>query len=192
MRFGKIDDLVSRVAAAIDGARNCLFSEQHEEGYWCGELEADATLEADYIMLHVLLGTGNPERMAKAARYILQHQNEDGGWGIYADGPSNISASVKCYFGLKLAGYAADHPDTGSRPQEDSGNGRGHRGQYFHQDLSLLFRAVRLRRGAGHPAGDRSVSEVVLVQYLRDFVVVAGHSGAAVDLLRQEAFQENS
>ena len=82
MRFGKIDDLVSRVAAAIDGARNSLFSEQHEEGYWCGELEADATLEADYILLHVLLGTGNPERMAKAARYIMKHQNEDGGWGF--------------------------------------------------------------------------------------------------------------
>jgi len=96
MRFGKIDDLISRVAAAIDGARNCLFSEQHEEGYWCGELEADATLEADYVILHVLLGTGSPERMAKAARYILQHQNEDGGWGIYFRGPSNISASVKC------------------------------------------------------------------------------------------------
>ena len=56
MRFGKIDDLISRVAAAIDGARSSLFSEQHEEGYWCGELEADATLEADYIILHVLLG----------------------------------------------------------------------------------------------------------------------------------------
>ncbi len=83
MRFGKIDDLISRVAVAVDGARNNLFSEQHEEGYWCGELEADATLEADYIVLHMLLGTGNPERLAKAARYILQHQNEDGGWGIY-------------------------------------------------------------------------------------------------------------
>src|SRR6266404_7553768 len=110
MRFGKIDDLISRVAAAIDGARSSLFSEQHEEGYWCGELEADATLEADYIVLHVLLGTGNPERLAKAARCILQHQNEDGGWGIYYQGPSNISASVKCYFGLKLAGYASDDP----------------------------------------------------------------------------------
>jgi squalene-hopene/tetraprenyl-beta-curcumene cyclase len=111
MRFGKIDDLISRVAVAIDGARNNLFSEQHEEGYWCGELEADATLEADYIVLHVLLGTGSPERLAKAARYILQHQNEDGGWGTYFQGPSIISASVKCYFGLKLTGYAADHPD---------------------------------------------------------------------------------
>ena len=70
MRFGKIDDLISRVAAAIDGARSSLFSEQHEEGYWCGELEADATLEADYIILHVLLGTGNPERMMRRSSEI--------------------------------------------------------------------------------------------------------------------------
>ena len=106
MRFGKIDDLASRVAAAIDGARNCLFSEQHEEGYWCGELEADTSLESDYIVLHTLLGTGDARRFQKAARHILQHQNEDGGWSIYADGPSNVSVSVKAYFGLKLAGYA--------------------------------------------------------------------------------------
>src|SRR5712692_11067099 len=110
MRFGKIDDLTSRVAAAIDGARNCLCSEQHEEGYWCGELEADTTLESDYILLHTLLGTGNPERFQKAARYILQHQNADGGWSTYAGGASNVSASVKAYFGLKLAGYTSDHP----------------------------------------------------------------------------------
>ena len=110
LRFGKIDDLASRVSAALDGARKRLFALQHDEGYWCGELEADTTLESDYILLHALLGTGNPERFEKAARYILEHQNEDGGWGIYAGGPSNISASVKAYFGLKLAGYRAEHP----------------------------------------------------------------------------------
>jgi squalene-hopene/tetraprenyl-beta-curcumene cyclase len=95
MRFGKIDDLKSRVMVAVDAARKYLFSQQSEEGYWCGELEADTTLESDYILLHTLLGTGDPERMAKAARYILQHQNQDGGWSIYVGGPSNISASVK-------------------------------------------------------------------------------------------------
>jgi squalene-hopene/tetraprenyl-beta-curcumene cyclase len=107
---GKIDDLFSRVAAAMDGARRALFSIQHEDGYWCGELEADTTLESDYILLHTLLGTGTPERTAAAAREILRHQNEDGGWPIFRGGPSNISASVKAYFGLKLAGYCADHP----------------------------------------------------------------------------------
>src|SRR5437879_6368027 len=110
LRFGKIEELGSLVSAAIAAARDYLFSQQHEDGYWCGELEADTTLESDYILLHTLLGTGDQKRFAKAANYILQHQNDDGGWSIYAAGPSNISASVKAYFGLKLAGYTADHP----------------------------------------------------------------------------------
>ena len=110
LRFGKIENFASRVAAAIDGCRHRLFSQQHEDGYWCGELEADTTLESDYILLHTLLGTGNAERNQKCANYILRHQNEDGGWPIYNDGPSNISASVKAYFSLKLVGYKPDHP----------------------------------------------------------------------------------
>ena len=68
MRFGKIDDLVSRVAVAVDAARKYLFSQQHEEGYWCGELEADTTLESDYILLHTLLGTGNRRASRKLRR----------------------------------------------------------------------------------------------------------------------------
>ena len=67
MRFGEIDDLSSRVAVAVDAARKYLFSQQHEDGYWCGELEADTTLEADYIVLHSLLGTEQPPRIRKAA-----------------------------------------------------------------------------------------------------------------------------
>jgi len=110
LRFGKIEDLASRVTVAIDVARSWLFSQQHEDGYWCGELEADTTLESDYILVHTLLGTGNQERFQKCANYILRGQNEDGGWPIYNGGPSNISASVKAYFSLKLAGYKPDHP----------------------------------------------------------------------------------
>jgi squalene-hopene/tetraprenyl-beta-curcumene cyclase len=110
LRFGKIDDLATRVTAAIDASKNWLLSQQHEDGYWCGELEADTTLESDYILMHTLLGTGSPERFQKCANQILRFQNEDGGWPIYNGGPSNISASVKAYFSLKLTGYKPDHP----------------------------------------------------------------------------------
>ncbi|MGO9167875.1 MAG: squalene--hopene cyclase [Candidatus Sulfotelmatobacter sp.] len=110
LRFGQIDGLFSRINAAIAAARSLLFSQQHEDGYWCGELEADTTLESDYILLHTLLGTGDASRFQRAANWIVQHQNQDGGWSIYAAGPSNVSVSVKAYFGLKLAGYHADHP----------------------------------------------------------------------------------
>ncbi|HZC21745.1 MAG TPA: squalene--hopene cyclase, partial [Candidatus Binatia bacterium] len=48
LRFGKIEGFTGRVGAAIAAARKYLFSQQHEDGYWCGELEADTTLESDY------------------------------------------------------------------------------------------------------------------------------------------------
>ena len=110
MLFGKIDDMLSHVGEGIAAARRHLFSLQHEDGFWCGELEADTTLESDYIAIHTLLGTGTRRRMEMAVPEIMRHQNEDGGWPIYHGGPSNISASVKAYFALKLMGYKADHP----------------------------------------------------------------------------------
>jgi squalene-hopene/tetraprenyl-beta-curcumene cyclase len=39
---------------------------QHPDGYWCGELEADSMLEADYIFLHTLLESGDPGRLKRA------------------------------------------------------------------------------------------------------------------------------
>jgi squalene-hopene/tetraprenyl-beta-curcumene cyclase len=102
--------LLSLVAAARDAAVRHLFSIQHEEGYWCGELEADTTLESDYILLHRLLGTGDEAKLRKAAKQIVRFQNQDGGWPIYDSGPSNVSATVKAYFALKLVGFKAGDP----------------------------------------------------------------------------------
>ena len=110
MHFGRIDGIGDRLRSAIQAAREYLFSTQDADGYWCGELEADTTLESDYIFLHTLLGTRNEERFQKAIREIARHQNEDGGWPIYQGGPSNISASVKAYFAFKLCGHGADEP----------------------------------------------------------------------------------
>jgi len=110
IRFGRMDDMRSRVAAAMDAARRYLFSAQHEDGYWCGELEADTTLESEYILMHVLLGTGDQKKMQKACLWMLDHQNQDGGWPIFEGGPTEISCSVLAYFALKLCGYSADHP----------------------------------------------------------------------------------
>src|SRR5512133_3679515 len=123
LRFGKIDDLSSRVAVAVDASRKYLFSRQFDGGHWCGELEADTTLESDYILLHTLLGTGNQERFQKCCNFILRHQNEDGGWPIYIGGSSNISASVKASFALKLTGYRPDHPALQRAPKKIVGMG---------------------------------------------------------------------
>ena len=109
-RFGRMDLGLEYVADGISRAKDWLLGQQHEDGYWCGELEADAMLESDYIFMHTLLGTGDRGKMERAVNEIVRQQNDDGGWSLYPGGPSNISYGVKCYFALKLMGWSKDHP----------------------------------------------------------------------------------
>ncbi|MEO6983300.1 MAG: squalene--hopene cyclase [Edaphobacter sp.] len=109
-RFGRMDLGLEYVSEGIARAKDWLLSLQHPDGYWCGELEADSMLESDYIFMHTLLGTGDRGRMERAVNEILRHQNEDGGWSISPNAPSNISLGVKAYFALKLMGWSQDHP----------------------------------------------------------------------------------
>jgi squalene-hopene/tetraprenyl-beta-curcumene cyclase len=109
-RFGRMDVGLERITQGVGRAKDWLFGQQHPDGYWCGELEADSMLESDYIFMHTLLGTGEPGRMERAINEILRHQNEDGGWGLFPGGPSNISYGVKAYLALKLMGWSKDHP----------------------------------------------------------------------------------
>ena len=101
---------LDRVVAGLEKARDWLLGQQHEDGYWCGELEADVMLEADYIFMHTLLGTGDPGKMTRAVNEILRHQNDDGGWSLYPGGVSNVNYGVKAYLALKLMGYTAEDP----------------------------------------------------------------------------------
>jgi squalene-hopene/tetraprenyl-beta-curcumene cyclase len=101
---------LDQVDAAVERSQEHIFSLQNPHGFWCGELEADAMLEADYIFAHVLLGTGDAEKMQRALNEILRYQLEDGSWSIYPGGPGNISLAVKCYFACKLMGMTPDHP----------------------------------------------------------------------------------
>ncbi|MBI3694419.1 MAG: squalene--hopene cyclase [Acidobacteria bacterium] len=104
---------------AIRQAARYLLNLQADAGYWVGELEADTTLESDYVLLQLWLDPPGPdgrwvpkqaEKIQEAARYIRSRQSPSGGWNIYVDGPDEISASVKAYFALKLAGDDAGAP----------------------------------------------------------------------------------
>jgi len=104
------DTDLAEVRSALARATDFLFSLQHPDGHWCGELEADSMLEADYIYLHVLLGSGEPARLQGALNEILRCQNADGSWSLYPGGPGNISLAVKCYLACKLMGLSAEDP----------------------------------------------------------------------------------
>ena len=80
-------------------------------------------LEADYILVHTLLGTGDQAGCIARSRRSCAISNADGGWNTYPGGPSNISASVKAYFALKLMGWSADDPRTGESREWILANG---------------------------------------------------------------------
>jgi squalene-hopene/tetraprenyl-beta-curcumene cyclase len=104
------------VSASIRRSCDALLLQQALEGFWCGELTADTTLESDYILLQLWLhqpdgAAWNPPtrgRIDKAVRSVLERQLPDGGFNIYTGGPADISATIKAYCALKLAGVAAD------------------------------------------------------------------------------------
>jgi len=98
---------------SIERGAEHLISLQADEGYWLGELEADTTLESDYIYYLHVLGKADPVRIAKLANYVRRRQLPDGGWPIYPGGPSELNATCKAYFALKLAGDDVNSPQLG-------------------------------------------------------------------------------
>src|SRR5215510_43390 len=97
-------DWAERLEKSIERGADHLLFLQAEQGYWQGELEADTTLESDYIYYLHILGKADPDRIQKLANYVRQRQLPDGGWSIYPGGPSELNATCKAYFALKLAG----------------------------------------------------------------------------------------
>jgi squalene-hopene/tetraprenyl-beta-curcumene cyclase len=112
------NSLESAARQAICRAAAHVAALQSANGHWCAELTADSTLESDYILFQLWLYPPENGQWApatrplidKAARAILDRQLPDGGFNIYVKGPSEISASVKAYVALKLAGLSPDEP----------------------------------------------------------------------------------
>jgi squalene-hopene/tetraprenyl-beta-curcumene cyclase len=98
------------ISEAIRLAQENLLRQQKPDGHWVGELLVDSTLCSDYVLFMHWLGDVDETLQKRSVRHILKRQLRDGGWNIYYGGPSEINASVKAYFALKLAGYSPDLP----------------------------------------------------------------------------------
>lgn len=95
---------------AIADAERALLAQQRPDGHWVFELEADATIPAEYVMLGHYLDEIDPALEAKIAVYLRRVQNSDGGWPLFHRGETDLSATVKAYLALKLVGDAPDSP----------------------------------------------------------------------------------
>jgi squalene-hopene/tetraprenyl-beta-curcumene cyclase len=108
----------TEIASELDGlehdlhrATAALLREQRADGHWVFELEADATIPAEYILLRQHLA--EPDDLVlerKLGRYLRRIQGEHGGWPLFHGGAFDVSASVKAYFALKTIGDDPDAP----------------------------------------------------------------------------------
>ena len=159
--------VAERLAHVIERGAQHLLSLQAEEGYWVGELEADTTLESDYIYYLNVLGRANPERISKLANYVRQRQLPDGGWNTYFEGPSNLNATVKAYFALKMAGDSKDAPHMiRAKERAHALGGLEATNSYVRFNMALVGAAWDDGNDARDSAGTDAVSELVQFQYL--------------------------
>lgn len=127
------------VDRAIQKAQASLLSAQAPDGHWRGELEADGTITAEYFLFCHLLDRVDRERERKAVRYLRGAQLPDGGWSLYEGGPADLSATIKAYFALKLAGVS---------PED-----------------AAMVRARRLIRAAGGPTAANVFTKITLALF---------------------------
>ena len=109
-------DFETQLDSAIDRAQQTLLSLQHPEGYWQAPLEANAGMNAEFIIFNHFMGRVEPELEAKLTRLLLESQLPDGSWNLFHGGEGYISISIEAYFALKLAGMrAGEEPMTRAR-----------------------------------------------------------------------------
>src|SRR5256885_4924570 len=95
------------IEPAVDRGAERLLSLQHPDGWWKGELESNATMIAQHLVLLHFLGLRDAETDRLLANELLARRRADGTWSIWFEGPADLSVTVEAYRALKLAGADA-------------------------------------------------------------------------------------
>jgi len=134
-----------RLAAAVARAGAALARRQHADGHWLFELEADATIPAEYVLLEHFLDRIDRELEAKIGVYLRATQGGHGGWPLFHDGAFNLSASVKAYYALKAIGDDSDAPHMARARAAILAAGGAERSNVFTRAQLALFGQVPWR-----------------------------------------------
>ncbi|MFI1916598.1 squalene--hopene cyclase [Nocardia sp. NPDC020380] len=101
-------DPAASASEALWAAVGHLRNQQHEKGWWKGELATNVTMDAEDLLLRAFLGISTPEVTEPAARWIRSQQRADGTWATFHDGPGDLSTTVEAWVALRLAGDAPE------------------------------------------------------------------------------------
>ncbi|MPZ31109.1 MAG: squalene--hopene cyclase [Rhodospirillales bacterium] len=138
---------LDRLEDDIDRAVQALMRRQRDDGHWVFELEADATIPSEYVLLRQYLGEPDePELERKIGAYLRRIQGEHGGWSLFHGGAFDISASVKAYFCLKMIGDGPDAPHMAKARNEILAHGGAEQANVFTRILLAQFGQLSWRR----------------------------------------------
>src|ERR1700685_4388928 len=105
------DELVAKVDYTVDRAQRSLLDLQKPEGYWHAPLEANAEMNAEFIIFNHFMDTVDLETEARPKKDLRDTQKSDGSRALFEGGEGYLSTSIETYFALKLTGMrAGDEP----------------------------------------------------------------------------------
>ena len=140
------DHAHARLEDSIATAMKALCALQRSDGHFVFELEADATIPAEYVLMRHYRGEEVDASLeTKIAQYLRRIQSTDGGWPLFHAGASDVSASVKAYFALKMIGEPVDAPHMVRARNWILTNGGAINSNVFTRNLLALYDQVPWR-----------------------------------------------
>ena len=143
VRHSQDDILLEATHDGVARAAQALWACQREDGHWRFELEADATIPAEYVLLRHFRGEARDSDLERRiAAYLRRIQGEHGGWPLVHGGAFDVSASVKAYFALKTIGDDPEAPHMARARMAILDHGGAARSNVFTRFLLALFEEV--------------------------------------------------
>lgn len=100
-----------QLSGAIDRAGAWLANEQHDDGYWVGQLESNSCMEAQWILCLWIIGLEDHHLRPRLAQSLIEQQREDGSWEVFYNAPAgDVNTTVEAYAALRSMGFSADDP----------------------------------------------------------------------------------
>jgi squalene cyclase len=82
-----------------------------EDGHWTGDYGGPHFLMPGLVIAHYIMGQSwGKEDGELLQKYILAHQQTDGGWGTHIESPSTMFGTTLMYVALRLLGRGPDDP----------------------------------------------------------------------------------
>src|SRR5260370_25002947 len=96
------DECAGKPDYTIGRAQRSLIALQKPEGYWHAPLEANAEMNAEFIIFNHFMDTVDLQLEARLKKYLLDTQSSDGSWALYRGGEGYLSTTIESDFALKL------------------------------------------------------------------------------------------